>query len=159
MIPYRCIVEPSLQSFQYKIINRLLNCNENLCKWKIKNSDKCFYCLKVDTIEHHLFECTESKKIWAKLNKWMLNNIEFCFDLTICEVLFGIPITNNDMKLLNFLIIIAKHYINKIKVLEKPLYFIELLSHIRQKVRIMEYIDGSLGGDGMGWLDALLDVL
>ena len=77
MIPYRCIVEPSLQSFQYKIINRLLNCNENLCKWKIKNSDKCFYCLKVDTIEHHLFECTESKKNWVKLNKWMLNNFEF----------------------------------------------------------------------------------
>ena len=89
----------------------------------------------------------------------MLNNFEFCFDLTICEVLFGIPITNDDMKLLNFLIIIAKHYINKTKVLEKPLYFIELLSHIRQKVRIMEYIDGSLEGDGMGWLDALLDVL
>ena len=42
MIPYRCIVEPSLQSFQYKIINRLLNCNENLCKWKIKTLTNVF---------------------------------------------------------------------------------------------------------------------
>ena len=52
----------------------------------------------------------------------MLTSFEFSFDLTICEVLFGIPI-NNDMKILNFLIIITKSYINKTKVLEQERVF------------------------------------
>ena len=33
--------ETYLQSFQYKIINRILNCNYNLHVWKIKNKKKC----------------------------------------------------------------------------------------------------------------------
>ena len=90
----------------------------------------------------------------------MLTSFEFSFDLTICEVLFGIPINNDDnMKLLNFLIIITKSYINKTKVLEKQLYFIELLSNIREKVRIIEFINGSLGVDSLGWHNALLNIV
>ena len=90
----------------------------------------------------------------------MLSNLEFNFDLTVCEVLFGIPINNDDnMKLLNFFIIITKSYINKTKVLEKQLFFIELLSYIRKKVRIIEYINSSRGVDGLRWHNALLDVI
>ena len=157
---YSCNLEPYLQSFQYKIINRLLNCNENLYKWKIKNSDKCFYCPEIDTIEHHLFECSKSKKLWQELKSWMLSNLEFSFDLTICEVLFGIPtINNNNTKLFNFLIIITKYYINRTKTSEGTLYLIELLLIIREKIKMIDYINESLGRDSRGWHEDLLDIL
>jgi len=59
--------EPYLQSFQYKIINRILNTREKLHKWKIIDSNTCQYCGKIDTIEHHLYICSHSKAIWKQL--------------------------------------------------------------------------------------------
>ena len=38
MLPFKILKEPYLQTFQYKVINRLINCNYNLHKWKISNS-------------------------------------------------------------------------------------------------------------------------
>ena len=41
-----------LQSFQYKVTNRTLNCNYNLFKWNILDHSICEYCpLVTDTIE------------------------------------------------------------------------------------------------------------
>ena len=36
---YKIVPETYLQCFQYKILNRLLNCNYNLYKWKIMDSN------------------------------------------------------------------------------------------------------------------------
>ena len=61
--------EPYLQSFQYKIINRILNCNYNLYMWKIKNNPQGIYCRSLDTIEHHPFFCPPSKTFWEIIKK------------------------------------------------------------------------------------------
>ena len=52
---HRISPEPYLHSFQYKIVNRILNCGTNLYKWKLKDSPICCYCNNIGTIEHHLF--------------------------------------------------------------------------------------------------------
>ena len=159
-IPYYCSIEPYLQSFQYKILNRLLNCNEKLNKWKIKPTDKCTYCNEVDTIAHHLYYCHTSAKLWRDLKIWMTNNLEVAFEFTICEIIFGIPIEKDEnIDLLNFLILITKHYINKTKTEEKSLYFIELLSKIRSKISIVCYINASKGVNNKEWQDTLCDNL
>ena len=54
---HRISPEPYLHSFQYKIVNRILNCGTYLYKWKLKDSPICCYCNNIDTIEHHLFFC------------------------------------------------------------------------------------------------------
>ena len=46
-LPYKIMKECSIQSFQYKILNRILNCNYNLHKWCIKDSPFCIYCKKL----------------------------------------------------------------------------------------------------------------
>ena len=56
-IPFKYVREPYLQSFQYKIINQILNTNKKLHTWKIEQSNKCDYFQSIDTIEHHLFYC------------------------------------------------------------------------------------------------------
>ena len=53
--------EPYLQSFQYKILNRIFNNKDNLYKWKISQSNECGVCKEVDGVEHHLFYCVDSK--------------------------------------------------------------------------------------------------
>ena len=47
--------ESFLQSFQYKIVNRIINCKNNLFKRRIVESATCMYCSdkRVDTLEHH----------------------------------------------------------------------------------------------------------
>ena len=40
-LPYTFIKEPFLQEFQYKVLNRIINCNDKLYIWKIKDNNKC----------------------------------------------------------------------------------------------------------------------
>ena len=132
LLPYSFIKQPYFQSLQYKILNNILNCNQQLKKWKIKESEQCIYCSEVDTLIHHLYDCVESKKIWKNLEIWMKNNLKLTFKLTICEVIFGIPIiVYKNMNVLNFLILITKYYINKNRTGNRPLFFFELLQTIK----------------------------
>ena len=67
-----------------------------------------------------MYDCERSKKIWTELTLWIKNNLEVSFNLTICEIIFGIPIKNDDnIEMLNFLLIITKLYINKTKSTKK----------------------------------------
>ena len=101
-----------MQSFQFKILNRILNNAENLDKWKIKESNKCYVCGDIDGVKHHLFYCEESSRFWRRLKDWMIYNLEYGFELTVSEILFGIPMNNNydDSRLLNFQIILKMVY-------------------------------------------------
>jgi len=142
LLPSKIIKEPYFQSFQYKILNRILNCNDKLYTWKLIDSNLCKYCKQVDTIEHHLFECPASQKIWEQLENWIYMNLECTFPLTICEVIFGIAIKNNiDIDIIHFMVLINKWYINKAKTDEQPLYFWSLLNIVRDKIRIIVYIN------------------
>ena len=48
--PYICLRETKLQSFQYKIIHRIINCNKKLFDMRIENSPLCTYCDQTDDI-------------------------------------------------------------------------------------------------------------
>ena len=97
-------------------------------------------CLReIDGVEHHLFDCEKRYIFWRRLKEWMISNLEYGFELTVCEILFGIPMNNNydDSRLLNFLILFGKWYINKRKSNQNPIYFLEYLTLIKDKVRTM----------------------
>ena len=71
------------QSYQYKILNRILNCNDRLFRWKIKAGRECDFCGMTDTLEHRLFECTEEKQIWDSLQSW--NSIKWSVGTLMCQ--------------------------------------------------------------------------
>ena len=139
-LPVTISKEPYLQSCQYNILNRILNCREKLYMWGKSDNNRCNYCNEFDTIEHHLYMCTESQNIWQSVQRWCSTNLEIKYDLTICEVLFGIPTnTSADMDIINFLILIGKYYINKTKINNKDFYFIEFIECIRNKIISIVY--------------------
>lgn len=159
LIPFRIMTEPYFQSFQYKILNRILNCKDNLYNWKIKENNKCNYCKEIDTIEHHLVSCPESKIIWDKLEKWIYTNINIKFNLTECEIIFGLPFCKeSDIDLMNFLLIITKWYINSVKSNDKPLYFLELLQIIGNKIMLISYANKINNRINKSWQDQLYDI-
>ena len=66
---------------------------------------------------------------WNSIQRWLKTSLEIGTTFTICEVIFGIQINNDDYtNLINYVILITKWYMNKNKEQENRLYFIELLS-------------------------------
>ena len=117
--------EPYLQSFQYKITNRTLNCNYNLFKWNILDHSTWEYCpLVIDTIEHHLYYCIESKIFWVNIKKWLKSTFKINFSFTLCEVIFGmLDLDVNVSHSVNYILLLGKWYINSSKINEKKKIF------------------------------------
>ena len=96
-----------------QILNHILNCNDWLYKWKIKAKHKCDSWNMIDTIEHGLFYCIEKKQIWNSKQQWIKSALEINTTFTICEVIFGFLINNDDnTNLINYIKLPTKWYIN-----------------------------------------------
>jgi exonuclease III len=69
-LPYRASKLTTLQSLQYKILNKILNCNHWLYKIKIKELPTCRFCTEDETIEHFFFGCAVTKQFWHAFQTW-----------------------------------------------------------------------------------------
>ena len=68
--------------------------------------------------------------------------LEIDIEFTICEIIFGIPLNNDPYKhLINYIILVAKWYINKNKEQLKPLYFIQLQIILKNKIESMIFMN------------------
>ena len=159
-LPYKITKEPFLQSLQYKILNRIVNCRERLFKWKITENNICNYCENIDTLEHHFFNCKASKRIWDGLGQWIQNNLLIIYPLTECEILLGIPNVNStDLKIMNFFILFTKSYINRKKPQKDQIYLIELLNELKIKMDIIKLSNLQNNREHEDWIDQLNDIL
>ena len=143
---YKITKEPYLQSFQYKILNRTLNCRYNLYKWKISSSPTCIYCTENDTIEDHLYHCNVTINFWREVSTWLykINLIKLSF--TVCEVIFGLceaSHTDGCIEFVfNYIILLGKWYINKSRSNNQRITFSNFPSLVKEKLEIlrMSYI-------------------
>ena len=139
-LPYVITRESFLQTFQYKILNRIINCNHKLHIWGIRDNNKCEYCEHIDTLEHHFFWCKRTQEFWNQIRTWASDNLDTSMKLTICEVIFGINIQGNkSIDTINFLILIGKRFINKSRTDKQPLYFLNFLALIKEKIHLTTY--------------------
>ena len=128
-----------MQSFQYKILNRILNCNHNFYKWKIIDTPFCKYCGLTDTVDHHLYYCLECKIFWREVKRWTqrILNITYDSEYSACEILFGIglnceKLSAND-EIQNLVILMGKWYINTTRTENKPLLFRHFVGLLKRK--------------------------
>ena len=137
-LPYTVTKNTYFQTFQFKILSRILNCRDKLSTWSIVVDNKCPMCNIIDTIEHHLYECSISSMIWTKLQNWLQTSLDIQHCFTLCEVIFGILDTNiKEQNIINFVILITKNFINNKKTKEEDIYFIELLSLLKDTIQLM----------------------
>ena len=139
---YKISDKPYLQTFQYKLLNRIINCRYNLCKWSVLPSGICNYCTEIDTIEHHFYYCSISRTFWSKVFNWLQNIMGCKIHLSLCEVLFGIiNYCFGDVEVftaLNVLILIGKWYINKCKTTEKEPSINPFLNILKEKIKVLK---------------------
>jgi hypothetical protein len=113
--PFKTTREVKLQSFQYKITNRIINTNKQLSIWKIKENALCNYCNNEDDLIHFFISCDNIRLFWQKLVKWW-NNMEdlqinlLTYDI-VENILFGYRLIDDIFKVINFVFLHAKYYI------------------------------------------------
>ena len=72
----QCNFELKISEFNYKLINFIIPTAYNLYKWKIKESELCFYCKNDVQNEHHMFyECASLEHLWNKIGTVFKVNI------------------------------------------------------------------------------------
>ena len=126
-----------IQSFQFLVIHRIINCNDNLFKWKILDNPTCFYCTSVDTIEHHFF-IVKSLEFWKDLSFAIVTALNFEISFTVCEILLGLHLqTNPKIKCINYLILMGKWFLNNKKSTKCPIFFKEYLHLIKTKLEVL----------------------
>ena len=96
--------DKKLSEFHYKLIHKILPCQENLFKWKISNSNTCrFGCQALETYNHLFLTCPRLNKVTIKLEN-IFRIIGFDFKLVHKTLIFGHKIIYPAYKNLNYLI-------------------------------------------------------
>ena len=148
-LSFKIIREPYFHSFQYKILNRILK--DKLFTWKLSENN-CIYCNEKDTIEHHLFMCVKCRVFWNLVSRWIKDNLDTSFNFTICEIIFGIPISYNPtINAINFIIILGKWYINNERTSNKIISFPPFLKLIKSKINEIIFIKTTINIDPKLW--------
>ncbi len=113
-LAFSCTRETLLQSFQYKIIHRVIACNKWLYDIKIKNSNQCKFCKNEDNIQHFFLKCTNTSMFWTFWKNWWKRltgvDVSGSKHLEQC-LLFGFPGEDNFVIGLNYCVLVAKYFI------------------------------------------------
>jgi len=139
MLPKYITGNTKLQCFQYKILHRIFPCNHMLSKWKVVNNSSCSRCCSVDTVEHFFFYCHECVDFWHLIENWFKTVTEVYIPLKVTNVLFGIPFTRSQDKLLsvlNFIILHAKYHLYVCKKDNRPISLTSFLHYLKYTLRI-----------------------
>jgi hypothetical protein len=130
-----------MQALQYKIINKIFNCNYWLTKIKILTNANCRFCNKIETIEHYFYECNKTLDFWNILKTWW-NNFKLIIKTTITEkeVILGSLEDSKYTKIFNCILLIAKGTIYNNKSNNKQPDFYNFLVQLKFYLKIEEQI-------------------
>lgn len=109
--------ETKLQSFQFKINNRIAPCGVHLKQIKIKPSDECPLCQQRDTLAHFFFHCGRVARFWREICRWFENTVDLRMDrISPKEFLFGVEKDYHKSKIINHILIYIRFYIYRQKL-------------------------------------------
>lgn len=134
--PFKTSRETKLQSFSFKLVYRLIPCNKYLHKIKIRTSPTCSFCTEEDSITHFFLSCPRVKTFWIDLSHWCMTYLDLNLArLSEPELLLGITSKITGLRILNWLILCAKFYIQKRKLFhDANISLIGFLAEIRMKL-------------------------
>lgn len=108
-----------LQSFRFRILHRVLPCNEYLCQIRIRDSKHCDFCGEEDNIFHFLYECTNTEGFWSDLASWLdqfSDHIQFPEEIMEYDFLFSLQGSTVEVKRINFILLLGKFFVYRQKL-------------------------------------------
>ena len=79
------IRNPTLRAIRLKILYKDVFCNERRHRFGLAVSPLCAICGQVETIEHHLFLCTNANRLWDLYQRLTNQSITSMFDVLSCS--------------------------------------------------------------------------
>ena len=127
--------DTKLRWFQFRLLHNILTTNRSASKFIQDQNDKCEFCKVHSETIHHLFlKCGITRRFWTDLSNMLNANNTHGLKTTLDDtlILFGETQEQYKNTTLNFLLILAKHFIYKSKVQKtKPnlQHFKHILTH------------------------------
>ena len=141
-MPFKITHETKLQSFQYRVIHRIIPCNKWLHNISIKSTSKCTYCDKEDNLIHYFIHCPNTDMFWKCFYKWWYKISNIAIEDTLEEhILFGYPGSSDVETVLNFCVLFAKWFIYCKKLNERnDIDLYEYLVKLKERLHIEELL-------------------
>lgn len=139
---FRSVRETKLQSFQFKLLHRIIPCSKYLKTIRVKDDDKCPACGEVDSLSHFFYFCPLVQLIWNSICNWFAGQVNILLANTdVGEVILGVPRENPQARVLNYIILSFKFYIFRQRLYyDSRFELTAFLREFRNKLKIEEYI-------------------
>ena len=119
------------RSFQFRMLHRAIVTNTQLKKWKIVDSDTCFYCKQEpETFDHLFWSCEKIREFWECFKVFVDQKYGTDVKLTAYAVFFNVIFSSNANHITNFLCLVAKQVIYKQRCLKQNLTLSVFKNHL-----------------------------
>ena len=144
------------RSFQYRLLQRAIVTNVQLCSWHILSSSLCSFCHQdEETVIHLLYNCPIVQELWGNIisfikQEYKATNVTFI--LSYKRVVLNNIVDGNHIA--NFVCLLAKYYIYSQRCLKRELHISSLKSFVKKTEQIEKYIaikNGKLGFHHKKW--------
>lgn len=138
-LPYKITRETKLQSFQFRILHRLITCKKYLHSINMHENGSCPFCGEKDSISHFFLTCSKVTGFWENLGGWCQSHLNLQLSsLTKTEKLLGLLNVNGNtrtFKVINWILLTAKYYIHRQRLFhEGEVSLIAFLSEAKNKL-------------------------
>ena len=73
---YAYTMPTKLQDFQHRLLLSAIVANKDLYRWKVVNSNRCYFCnTQLETIIHLMYDCNVIQDFWEQVRNWIVNNL------------------------------------------------------------------------------------
>ena len=137
---YSTTIDTKIRNFQYKLIHDILPDNRILQKMGVTEDDLCNFCNNHrDSVIHYIWHCPKAQQFWNSTKIWLETLLNTNIELSLKTVLFGDEFVTDYVQnnLINFLILISKHYLHCCKWTKSE----PSLSLLKQKIKQREKIE------------------
>ena len=124
LLPYRITDDSKLQSFQFKLLHRIIFTNSKLLKCNLVPSELCTFCNeRKETLLHLFVTCSRAVTIWRNLELNLRQKCNLNITFSRNDIVLGLLENNPTNNSLNLLILLVKRYlyVTKCKI-ENPTY-------------------------------------
>ena len=98
--------------FQYRLIHRILETKDILCKMSIENTNICRICkCEPETLMHRFVNCSYVVNLWKSLELWILSCTNKRIIFTQNTIILGYLYNDNNYYPINTFIAVTKSYI------------------------------------------------
>lgn len=137
VLPFKTSRETKIQSFGFKVANRLTPCGKYLHKIRVRDNPLCTKCKEEDSITHFFLSCPLVKEFWKKLSDWSEQHLGLSLaQLSETEHILGVTRRIENRQLINGLLLTAKYYIQKWRLFyDSDLSLMAFLAETRYRLR------------------------